>query len=302
MAVDSPRDPAQGRLEALLSMRRSDGSFSYRPGGPGLAECTCYALLALKSAGHPANPAIAQSLDWLEALRREDGGFAPQPSVNTSNWVTGLISITMGVYGRTEPQQRSLEWLLGTTGAESAWLPRFLRGILGIETSYPQNHTGWPWAAGATAWVEPTVLGTLAMRRAQREDRFPSLRAQIDRRFGEARKMLLDRRCADGGWNYGAPVALEIDALSYPETTGMAILGLQGVPAKAISDSTALAQRMLAAKPHANATSWLQLGLSAAGEAADAGEEEAIQCRNCLDYALRVIALRAVDGANVFLG
>lgn len=300
MAADSLHDPVQRRLESLLALRRSDGSFPYRPGGPGQAECTGYSLLALKAAGHPLDREINQSLDWLEALGREDGGFAPQPSVSTSNWVTGLVSIAMGAYHRAEPQRKSLEWLLGTTGVETAWLPRFLRGILGIQTAYPQNHPGWPWAVGAAAWLEPTVLGTLAMMQARKPGSFPALRARIDERFGEARNMLLDRRCADGGWNYGAPIALEIDALSYPETTGMALLGLQGASPERLAGATALAQRMLAAKPHANAASWLQLGLSAFGEAADAGEEEAIQCRNCLDYALRILALKAIGGTNVF--
>lgn len=297
---DSLQAHVQRRLKPLLAMRRSDGSFPYRPGGPGLAESTCYALLALKAVGHTEDRGIVECLDWLETLEREDGGFAPQPAVSKSNWVTALVSSTMGAYNRTEPQRKSVEWLLGTAGGETARLPRFLRSVLRIETAYPQIHSGWPWSVGATAWLEPTVLGTLAMMKARKPERFPSLQPQIVQRFDEARKMLLDRRCADGGWNYGAPISLEIDSPSYPETTGMALLGLQGLSAEAAPGAAALARKMLAAKPHANGVSWLQLGLSAAGEPVDIGEEEAIQCRNCLDYALRVIALQAIGGTNIF--
>ncbi len=300
MAVESPRDPVQQRLEPMLALRRSDGSFAYRSGGPGQAECTCYALLALKAVGHPMDGDVARSLDWLASLEREDGGFAPQTSILTSNWVTGLISITMGAYQRTETQRKAVEWLLGITGGESARWRHVIHNLLGTKTEYPQTHQGWPWAVGTAAWLEPTVLGTLAMLCAQTPDLFPDLRTRIGERFDEARKMLLDRRCADGGWNYGAPIALGIGALSYPETTGMALFGLQGTAAEVLSKSTLLAHRMLAGKPHANGVSWLQLGLSAFGEAADAGEEEAIQCRNCLDYALRVLALKAIGGTNVF--
>lgn len=300
MAADTLHDRAQRRLEPLLTMRRKDGSFSYRPGGTGLAECTCYALLALKAVRHPVDGEIKQSLDWLESLGREDGGFAPQSSVSTSNWVTALVSTTMDAYDRTEPQRKSIGWLLRTVGGETAWLPHFIRGILGIQTEFPQIHPGWPWAVGASAWLEPTVLGTLAMLKAQKSGRYPSLQPRIVQRFDEARQMLLDRRCADGGWNFGSPVALEIDTPSYPETTGMAILGLQGITSAALTVSASLARAMLTARPHANAASWLQLGLSTSGEPVDIGEEEAIQCRNCLDYALRVIALKAIDGCNVF--
>ncbi|MCZ2153369.1 MAG: terpene cyclase/mutase family protein [Bryobacterales bacterium] len=287
------------RLESLLAMRREDGSFSYRPGGVGLAECTCYALLALKASSYPQATEISRSLDWIETLSRDDGGFAPQPSVATSNWVTALVSIVMATYDRIEAQKRSLVWLLRATGAESARWRRTIQKFLGIELDYPQDYDGWPWAVGATAWTEPTVLGTLAMQKARVPGRFPALEAHINERYDDARKMLVDRRCASGGWNYGAPTALKIGADSYPETTGMALLGLQGMT-DAVPGALAVARRMLDSKPHANGVSWLQLGLAASDQAAEAGEEEAIECRNCLDYALRVIALAAVGGNHVF--
>ncbi len=298
MNAGTTHEHVERRLKPLLALRRKDGGFSYRPGGPGLAECTCYALLAQKAHGRASESETSQSLDWLEALGRDDGGSAPQPSVATSNWVTALVSITMGVYDRAEAQRRSVEWLLRTTGAEISWWRTAVRSVLGISTAYPQVHVGWPWAVGATAWTEPTVLGTLAMHKARTAGRFPALEQKINERCDEARKMLIDRRCASGGWNYGAPIALDVDADSYPETTGMALLGLQGMT-DAVPGATALARKMLEARPHANGASWLQLGLAASGEPVEIGEEETIECRNCLDYALRVIALEAVAGNHV---
>ena len=47
--------------------------------------------------------------------------------------------------------------------------------------------------------------------------------------MGEAQ--LMDVRSRDGGWNYGSPAALGVDLPSYPETTALALVALQGARA-----------------------------------------------------------------------
>jgi hypothetical protein len=41
-------------------------------------------------------------------------------------------------------------------------------------------------------------------------------------------RMLLDRRCRDGGWNFGNRRVLGADLPSYPETTALALMALNG--------------------------------------------------------------------------
>jgi hypothetical protein len=49
----------------------------------------------------------------------------------------------------------------------------------------------------------------------------------VDARVRDAEELILTRKCCDGGWNYGSRRALGIDLPSYPETTALALLGLQ---------------------------------------------------------------------------
>jgi hypothetical protein len=283
----------------MLALGRSDGSWPYRRGGAGLTETTCYALLACR-AMQVSPPNEASSLAWLEARCLPNGGYSPQPSVQMANWVSSLASITLGAAGRTEFQRRAVEWLLTLQGNESAWLGQSVRSALGVKTPYPQNHAGWPWMEGTASWVAPTALALLALRQARESGRFPALHSALDNRIRQGSAMLLERRCADGGWNHGAPAALEVSATSYPETTGLAIVALGADAGDARQDLARVARAMMAQTRSATALSWLQLGLLVLNAEATPVDEAAMVCRTSVDLALRVLALAALDGNNIF--
>lgn len=291
-----PQRPAAEYTGRLAAMQLDNGSWAYRRGDQvGFAEPTCYALLALRAAG--VKPARGEAaLDWLEGLKRSSGGYAPQPVVRFANWTTSLVVLAYLHYGREKEAQPGIEWLLGLAGRESDWLGRTLRRLVGQKAPYPQDHEGWPWTRGAAAWLAPTVLATLALRRAEALQPGSKLRERIAQGEG----MVLERRCADGGWNYGAPLALDIEQRSYPETTGMALVCLQGVNAARIPGADDLAVSLLGQRLPAATVSWLQLGLASRGVLVPDREEKAIECRTTLDLALRVLALRAMEGNNIF--
>jgi hypothetical protein len=86
---------------------------------------------------------------------------------------------------------------------------------------------GWPWEVGASSMVEPTAHALMALRCAARTVD----RADLAGRIGTAERMLLDRRCRDGGWNFGNRRVLGADLPSYPETTALALMALNGYAA-----------------------------------------------------------------------
>lgn len=309
-----------GYLERLQTLQLPNGSWPYRKmDAVGFTEATSYALLAYRAAGKAAPHADA-CFHWLLTLRRKSGGYAAQEAVQFSNWTTSLVVLAQLHHGRQQDAQSGIDWLLGTVGIEGEPLTRALRNVFGKETPYPQNHQGWPWTRGAVSWIMPTVLGTEALRKANQLH--PSSDRQKRVREGEG--AVLERRCSDGGWNHGASSALGVDHHSYPETTGMALLCLRHLEASQIAGADEFVLSYLKKRHSAVTTSWLQLGLVSRGKSVpplpieDAttpagntatkppeireshGEETAIQCRTTVDLALRVIALSAIQGNNIF--
>jgi hypothetical protein len=92
---------------------------------------------------------------------------------------------------------------------------------------------------------------------------------------------------------------LGYDAESYPETTGVALLGLTGTPAAALERSLKLAAGEFTACRSAQGRAWLRIGLAAHSQPVPTGGEEPVS-RTVTDAALAVLAHAAEQGKGPF--
>jgi hypothetical protein len=162
---------------------------------------------------------------------------------------------------------------------------------------------GWSWVDGTFSWVEPTSYALLALKAAgiRKHDRIL-----------EAERLLCDRVCSDGGWNYGNPQVRNIDLPSMAPTTALAAMALQGFPSAGSIVNRALAflEREAPAHPSTLALSWSISCTSIYGRSADELTALLVN-RQRPDgswrgevhlTALALLAIRAAQekGANVF--
>jgi hypothetical protein len=247
------------------------------------------ALVAQKSAAEP----FARGLRWLHAAQLPDGGWAPQRAVRQSTWMTAVAALLGPAALGTDAYLRGIAWIVRQTGEETS-LPSRVQRFL---TGNAQTDPGWPWFPGTSAWVSPTALSMLALRKAAR----CVASAQILARLDMGAECLLQHACSDGGWNYGAARALDYDAHSYPETTGVALLALSGRDTPAIRKACGWAQAQLARCRTSEGESWLRLGLLAHGQLPSDSAPPARPPRTVQNAALAVLASAAVEGRNPFL-
>lgn len=192
----------------LLKAGSPNGGWPYRPGIQPSPEPTCLSLMAL--ANHrEAGAAREAAIRWLESRQNSDGALTLIGD-NQPHWSTSLLVIALMRLGsRSDLRDKAVTWLLAWKGERVAPAKEItLDGAL----------QGWPWASGTFSWVEPTSYALLALKLAG-HGRHP--------RVSEAEKMLLDRVCQDGGWNYGNPVVYGAAFQGFPSTTALAALALQ---------------------------------------------------------------------------
>jgi hypothetical protein len=215
-------------------------------------EPTFYAALSFHG-----DPAGDKAWALLSSWQQSDGSWRPSSGVQVDNWGTSLcvtLATVRGEFG--EPFQRGVRWLLGSAGVESNLLSRMAARIGLLKAERDISLQGWPWKPDTSSWVEPTVHALVALKKAS--GKLPS--ADLQKRVSTGEAQILDVRCRDGGWNYGSRAALGIDLPSYPETTAVALVGLQG--RGDLGNSLDVARQMLdqqTASPLARA--WLTIAL-----------------------------------------
>jgi hypothetical protein len=252
------------RLQRQLSTAQNpDGGWGYQP-GTSWTEPTALALLALSAYGIAA-PGYARGCEWLSNNQKSDGGWAPNPAIEISTWVTSAAALALSDTGFDPRKLRgAMEWILRQVNPEPSPVARVVFRLLGV--SPPKAPGGSPWFPGTAAWIAPSVMAVLALSRAARMSwataaEHEALRSAILR----TQQYILLRRCRDGGWNHGGSPFRSEDAESYPEMTGMALLALRGVSPAQLDTALERAE-VFASRPQSmEAASWLQLGLSSQG-------------------------------------
>ena len=158
--------------------------------------------------------------------------------------------------------KKGVAWLLESTGAESDW--EFVLGGWLRREKRDYRLKSWPWKAGDAGWVEPTSHALVALKQAVLK--IPIAKpAEFHERIQSGEAQFLDIRSSDGGWNYGNADILGMDLPGYPETTALALLGLQDARQAQPERGFAFAERQLKATPSPLGSAWLAIAARAHG-------------------------------------
>jgi hypothetical protein len=219
------RQEVVGRLLDFLTAARSqDGSWGYFAGKAGRLEPTSWAMLALLDNGLRMQEAgLTAAIAALSRWQQPSGLLADVPHGLPNLASNGLAALVLHRMRERYPT--------GTSGYEQ--LETNLVGgigrIKGIRTGtfdamrQDNRLQGWPWIDATFSWVEPTAWCLLALKRASRDRRVD----RVDSRIIEANRLLFDRCCKPGGWNYGNSNVFGKDLRPYVPTTAVALMALQ---------------------------------------------------------------------------
>jgi hypothetical protein len=195
---------------AIANGRNADGGWGYFRQKSSRIEPTAWIAFS--------NPPMAESArEWLAGRQSDHGWLLDGPGLPVNYGFNGLALLALLAPGRATPTARRLSQ--GVVGA---------RGLaLAQSPSLRQDNSlqAWSWVQDTFSWVEPTAYCLLALKRAQSLGVVGA--AEIAARLADGERMLADRACAGGGWNYGNAHVFEQDLRPYAPTTALALLALQ---------------------------------------------------------------------------
>ena len=217
-ATETNRRAAVSRLrQALVSGRNADGGWGYYPGKASRLEPTCWALLALGSG--PDTKALREpAAAWLMGCQRPAGWLVEHTDLPVNIAFNSLTAFTLLHHrdlANDDVRRRLLTAVLGSKGVAAP----------ASDTMRQDNSLqGWSWTDATFSWVEPTCWGLLALKKA-RASGFAETAARG--RIDEAERLLIDRSCRTGGWNFGNSNVMAQDLRAYVPTTALGLLAMQ---------------------------------------------------------------------------
>ena len=203
----------------LLAARNADGGWGYFAGKASRVEPTCWALLALASRGtHDTGQVEAHDARaWLLGCQRADGLLVDAATGSLNLAFNGLAAIALS--DDTDSQSH----------AAADRIPGGLLGHRGVKAEQADilrqdnQLQGWPWIDNTFSWVEPTAWCVLALKKTARLGAAAAGRERV----AEAERLLIDRTCQNGGWNYGNSNVFGKNLWPYVPTTAVGLLAMQ---------------------------------------------------------------------------
>lgn len=201
----------------MVSSRNADGGWGYYVGKASRLEPTCWALLALEP-GESSRALRQAASSWLLQCQRPSGFLVENPDWPVNIAFNALAAFTLlheNDPASAEARRRLLAYVLASKGVTAPV----------IESMRQDNRLlGWSWTDGTFSWIEPTCWGLLALKKARTAG---IVDAGAGARIDEANRLLIDRTCRSGGWNYGNAAVLGQDLRPYVPTTALGLLAMQ---------------------------------------------------------------------------
>ncbi len=202
---------------ALLDRRNADRGWGYSAGKATRLEPTCWALLALDPG--PAGPG---AVDVLIKRRNQEGWFVDIPGAPINYAFNALVALTLLRFpGQHDIARDTAVKLLDVRG---------LKFPQGKEMRQDNSLQAWSWIDGTFSWVEPSALCLLLAKKLRADLPGPAVADRIN----IAERMLLDRACSAGGWNYGGSNVYGQELFPYVSTTALGLIAMQDRGADAI--------------------------------------------------------------------
>ena len=231
-------------IASLHQHRNADGGWPYYAGRKSRLEPTAWALLATGSAVTSTPLGTWQHVD----------GFFVEPATGEVNIAFNALAVLCanGVAGSSSAMSdKVMEALIESRGVAVAPHPH---------ARQDSSLRAWSWTTGAFSWVEPTAWALLALKR------WATPAAAVNARIATGEKVMCDRACPGGGWNYGNAEVYGKALPGHVPPTAIGIMALQDrVSEPVVGDAVAFIERQALLEGSTTALALSQLALSAVG-------------------------------------